>query len=66
MRYFADMDDSDYNALRSEFPVCRRGTCPECGQMAGGHFNGCPEAPETDEDEDLAGDNLQQNDNNND
>ena len=26
-----------------------RGRCSECGQIAGGHFTGCPETPDADE-----------------
>lgn len=29
-----------------------KGTCPECGQFAGGHFAGCPEDTEDEHDGD--------------
>jgi uncharacterized OB-fold protein len=48
------MDESDLADLRAQSFQQRRlskSTCPECGQVAGGHFTGCPEQPEEEEDQ---------------
>lgn len=48
-----ELDESDRADLRAQDARARRAgraVCSECG-MVGGHLNGCPEAPETEDDE---------------